>query len=136
MFILGNLVRQRTDAIVNPANSQLLHGGGAAAAIAKAAGKELELECKEFIKREKTLPVTKVIHTTAGNLKPNIKYVIHTVGPENKKSNKTKDHLFSMMLETFLNCFRYANDRMSISSIAVPAISSGFKFSTFVFFTF
>jgi len=38
----GDLVDAEADIIVNPANSELCHGGGAARAISVAAGKELD----------------------------------------------------------------------------------------------
>jgi len=66
----GDLVDIEADVIVNPANSELCHGGGAARAISVAAGKELEEECAEYIRRFGNIQVGDAICTTAGNLRP------------------------------------------------------------------
>jgi len=76
-----NLVEEEVDAIVNPANVSLSHGGGAAKAIAAAAGKELVDECNEIIKTRGKLNVAEPVDTTAGKLSHYIKRVIHVAGP-------------------------------------------------------
>jgi len=47
----GDLVDVEVEVIVNPANSELCHGGRAARAISVAAGKELDDECSEYIRQ-------------------------------------------------------------------------------------
>ena len=45
----GDITAETTDAIVNPANSHLRHGGGAALAIARAGGSAIQkqrVDCK------------------------------------------------------------------------------------------
>lgn len=59
------------DAIANAANSQLLHGGGVAAAIARAAGEALERESRA----KAPVAVGEACATTAGHLPA--RYVIH-----------------------------------------------------------
>lgn len=120
----GNLVDEQVDAIVNPANSQLRHGSGAARAIADAAGLQLQRECKDFIRQHQHLRVTEVMHTSAGNLMPKIKYVLHAVGPHAAKFPDASE-LFQALTETFVNCFQYADAVLHASSISVPAVSSG-----------
>jgi uncharacterized protein YdaT len=46
---MNDLTLELTEAIVNPANSKLAHEGGAAKAIAQAAGKEFEEDCRTYI---------------------------------------------------------------------------------------
>lgn len=70
---IGDITVQQADAIVNPANSQLTMGGGAAGAIKRAGGNEIECQA---IKRA-PIPVGKAVATTAGRLKA--KYVIHAL---------------------------------------------------------
>ena len=45
-LVLGNIVEQKTDAVVNAANNRLTPGGGVSGAIHRAAGPELWQECK------------------------------------------------------------------------------------------
>jgi len=119
-----DLVAETVDAIVNPANSHLRHSSGAARAIANAAGWLLEDECRDFIRQHKHLNVTKVMHTSAGNLKSRIRFVIHAVGPRAADYADT-DKLFEAVKETFINCLQYANFELHVSSVSIPAISSG-----------
>jgi len=84
---LGDSGDAMADVIVNPANSELCHGGEAARAISVAARKELDDECNEYVRQFGSVKVGKVMCTTAGNLKPRIRYVIHAVGPNACENN-------------------------------------------------
>jgi len=126
----GDLVAETVDAIVNPANSFLRHGSGAARAIANAAGSQLDKECKAFIKQHKCLKVTKVMHTSAGKLKPNISFVIHAVGPR-ATDFRDATELFEAVRETFINCLQHGNGELCLSSLSIPAISSGTSYCCF-----
>jgi len=77
----GDIVDAETGVIINLANSEWCHGGGAARAISVAAGKKLDDECNVYIRQFGSVKVGKAMHTTGGNLKPRIKHVIHAVGP-------------------------------------------------------
>jgi len=79
-----DLVDAEADVFVNPANRELCHGGGATRAISVAAGKEIN---DEYIRQFGSIKVGKVMHTTAGNLQPRIKHVIHAVGPNAHENN-------------------------------------------------
>src|SRR3954463_2710222 len=59
------------DAIANAANTQLLHGGGVAAAIARAGGPELERESRE----KAPIGLGEAVETTAGDMPS--RWVIH-----------------------------------------------------------
>jgi O-acetyl-ADP-ribose deacetylase (regulator of RNase III) len=76
---LGDITRQRVDAIVNAANSGLLGGGGVDGAIHRAGGGAIYNECKAIVAHRGPLPPGQALKTTGGNLPA--KYVIHTVGP-------------------------------------------------------
>lgn len=62
----NDLIRECSDAIVNPANSQLKHEGGAARAISDAAGPEFHKECQEYLKKYFELPTGSSMVTSAG----------------------------------------------------------------------
>jgi serine/threonine protein kinase len=120
----GNLVNERVEAIVSPVNSQLDPTGGAAKAIMDTAGSKVLDECKDYIKKNKKLNVTEVMHTSAGNLSVPIRYIIHAAGPPAKDyPDETKQR--AAVFATFLNVLRHANDELKITSLSVPAISSG-----------
>jgi len=70
--IKGDITKLEVQAIVNPANSLMIMGGGVAGAIKRRGGDEIEKEAMKFA----PVPVGKAIITHAGKLKA--KYVIHT----------------------------------------------------------
>ena len=71
VVVTGDITKQKVDAIVNPANSLMIMGGGVAGAIKRAGGREIE---DEAVKRAPVV-VGKAIATKAGKLEA--KYVIH-----------------------------------------------------------
>ena len=75
----ADLTQEREDAIVNPANEDLNHKGGAAKQIALKGGEVLQKESEEFIKKHKSLPTGEATTTNAGDLP--CEKVIHVVGP-------------------------------------------------------
>lgn len=106
-----------TDAIVNPANGGLSHGGGLAAAIALAAGEAMEQECVEIIRNMGRVPQTQAVLTAAGRLP--YKYIIHAVGPRMGDGDE-----YGKLKTTILNVMRLAQDT-GLTSVAFPAISTG-----------
>jgi len=122
--LIGDLTRQKSEVIVNPANKYLLHAGGAAKAIQNVAGYTLINECKDYIRKHKELPTSEVMHTTSGKLPRPINYVIHACGP-NAREYPDEKQCLSLLEKTFMNCFTYANDALHVRSLSLPAISSG-----------
>lgn len=121
-LILGNIVDQEIDAIVNAANTKLTGGGGVDGAIHRAAGPKLKQLCLEFPANERGQRcATGCVKTTeAGNLKA--RYVIHAVGPffnqqyADKAMNQLAQvHTLALQAAIAHNC----------RSIAFPAISTG-----------
>ncbi len=68
---MGDITQTEADAIVNPANSRLMMGGGVAGAIKRAGGSEIEKEALQRV----PVSVGEAIATTAGRLRA--KHVIH-----------------------------------------------------------
>jgi len=113
VLINGDLTEQTTDAIVNPANSELLLGGGVAGAIRRKGGPKIQEECG----RIGGTPVGTAVITTGGNLKA--KHVIHAVGPMMGEGDEDRK-----LHDATLNSLRLA-DQHQLKSIAFPAISTG-----------
>jgi O-acetyl-ADP-ribose deacetylase (regulator of RNase III) len=112
-LLIGDITQQATDAIVNAANSRLIHGGGVAGAIVSKGGKSIQDESYQ----KAPVPVGQAVITGAGSLP--CKYVIHTVGPrmgEGDEDNKLKN--------ATNNCLRIAEEN-KLSCIAFCAISTG-----------
>jgi len=118
--VVGDITKQRVDAIVNAANSELLGGGGVDGAIHAAGGSAILDECKRI--RQTThcrgLSVGEAVITSAGNL--SAMHVIHTVGPI-KSQNEDKSHL---LRACYSNSIALAAEN-KCETLAFPAISTG-----------
>ena len=118
-LLLGNIVEETTDAIVNAANSSLLGGGGVDGAIHRAAGPELLAQCRKIRDQRGPLPSGQVVSTAGGNLRA--RYVIHTVGPVWQGGTRNEPQLLE---SCYCNAIQEAN-RLSCASISFPSISTG-----------
>ncbi|XP_076460806.1 uncharacterized protein LOC143293609 isoform X2 [Babylonia areolata] len=117
----GDITAMWVDAIVNAAHERLIHGGGVAAAISRAAGSDLREEGDKYVSENGPLKVTEVAVTTAGALP--CQKVLHAVGPRwADYSDKTLcgQHLS----DTILNCLVVA-DSLGLLSIAFTSVSAG-----------
>ena len=110
----GDITKQKVDAIVNPANSQLIMGGGVAGAIRRIGGKEIEDEAVE----KAPVPVGKAVATGAGRLKA--KYVIHVPTMQRPAMHIDAENINSAM-KGALEC----SDRLRIRGIAFPGMGTG-----------
>jgi O-acetyl-ADP-ribose deacetylase (regulator of RNase III) len=121
-LVLGNIVEQRVDAIVNAANTKLAGGGGVDGAIHRAAGPSLKEECLLLPADEagRRCPTGEVRVTGAGNLAAS--WVIHAVGPfyNERYAEKARNQL-RQVHELAMD----AADSEGCRSIAFPAISTG-----------
>ena len=121
-LVIGNIVDQRTDAIVNAANTKLAGGGGVDGAIHRAAGPELKELCLQFPADEngRRCETGHVQTTTAGKLAA--KFVIHAVGPF--YNEKYAEKAYAQLRQLHVHALQAAIDH-NCKSIAFPAISTG-----------
>lgn len=118
---VGDITEEKTDAIVNAANSTLLGGGGVDGAIHGKGGKQIYDECKKIRESEypKGLPTGKAVITSGGNLAA--RFVIHTVGPV-YGMNQGNDAEF--LADCYKACLNLAAEN-NLKTIAFPSISTG-----------
>ena len=122
---LGNMLDEHVDAIVNPANPRLLHGGGLAAQIDRASNVQVSISLREIIARRGKLnpSETDFIPINAANGFLKCQYVIHAVGP-NAHEIKS-DERCKMLLKMTVQSVLLIAKELNITSLAIPAISSG-----------
>ena len=115
--VIHDLLKERVDCIVNAANGMLAHGGGVAAAIARAAGKGLIEDGNRIVREKGKIPTGGAVVTSSGNLP--FKRVIHAVGPRMGQGDE-ENKLVKALESSFLR----AHER-GWSSLSFPGISSG-----------
>ncbi|MFW5827790.1 MAG: macro domain-containing protein [Alkalispirochaeta sp.] len=113
--VTGDITRQSDlDAVTNAANAQLRIGGGVAGAIHRAAGPQLDEECRPLA----PIAPGEAVITGAGDL-PN-RHVIHTLGPVYGHDRPEA----TLLADCYRNSLRRAEEK-HLSSIGFPAISTG-----------
>eukprot|EP01060_Flectonema_neradi_P029120 TRINITY_DN3953_c4_g1_i1.p1 TRINITY_DN3953_c4_g1~~TRINITY_DN3953_c4_g1_i1.p1 ORF type:complete len:249 (+),score=36.96 TRINITY_DN3953_c4_g1_i1:64-747(+) len=123
VVVLGDLTNEKCGCLVNAANSKLTHGAGLARAILKKGGRVIRMQSDEHLRKHGLIKTGELAVTDGGNLPCN--NVLHVVGPMYEDGTKNEDQLLSLCMQ---NIIKACND-LKVSSVAVPAISSGlFKF--------
>lgn len=115
--VTGDLLREPVEAIVNAANGYLAHGGGVAAAIARAAGAALEEEGERIVSQRGMIPTGDAVLTTAGRLP--FRAVVHAVGPRLGEGDEE-----AKLVRALRSAFERASER-GLASVSFPAVSSG-----------
>lgn len=115
------ITKLNVDAIVNAANDTLGNYGGVADVISKAAGYDMEKECKEIVRKYGKLRDAENEVTRAGNLP--YKGIIHAVGPR-WSDYRSKSECLNVLVKTVTKVLESAK-RKQFSTVAMPPISSG-----------
>ncbi len=115
----GDITREKTDAIINAANSSLMGGGGVDGAIHRAGGPAILEECKRIIDLIGHLDTGKAVITTGGKLPA--RHVIHTVGPVWHGGNSGEPGLLTSSYHESLKVAVENN----LQTVAFPSISTG-----------
>lgn len=114
-IIQGDITLLDVDAIVNPANTGLIHYGGLAAAIVRRGGQIIQQESKII----GNVQTGSAVITSGGKLKA--KHVIHAVGPKYKDGNSGEPEKLASAVKSSLDIA----SKKKLKSIALPAISTG-----------
>ena len=114
-LVHGNITREKTDAIVNAANTSLLGGGGVDGAIHAAGGPAVLEECR----RLGGCPTGEARITTGGRLPA--RFVIHTVGPVYRDGRQGEPELLA---SAYRRSLEVAIEH-ALRSVAFPSISTG-----------
>ncbi|MDD5040412.1 MAG: macro domain-containing protein [Patescibacteria group bacterium] len=109
----GNILDQHVDAIVNAANTELLHGGGVAGAIVEAGGPVIQEESNAI----GPIPLGEAAVTSAGKLKA--RYIIHAASMRLGEDAEEKN-----VRSAIENSFIRAHE-LGLQSIAFPAVGAG-----------
>ncbi|XP_038071047.1 uncharacterized protein LOC119739960 [Patiria miniata] len=118
----GDITEMQVDVIVNAANETLSNIAGVAGAIRDAAGEGMQAECNRYVAHHGLLYPAKVVHTGSGNMP--CTFVLHAVGPKwGDYPNKLQ--VRQTLKATIVKCLRTADEKLQVSSLAMPFISSG-----------
>jgi len=113
-ILKGDITEVECDAIVNPANSMMIMGGGVAAAIKRKGGKIIEEEAV----RKAPVPVGEAIATIAGRLRA--KYIIHAPTMEKPAMRTTPEKVEKAIKAAFTLAIK-----LGVKSIAFPGMGTG-----------
>lgn len=116
--VTADITSLEVDAIVNAANESLAHGGGVAAAIARAGAPVVNDESARWIRRHGPLSPGQSAFTAAGGMPA--RWVIHVVGPRFSEGQDNE-----ALLRQAVAAALERGAELGARSLALPAISAG-----------
>lgn len=115
LLVQNSIIEEPVEAIVNPANEYLAHGGGVAGLISRAGGPDIQAESD----RKAPIPTGSAVATTAGKLP--YRCIIHTVGPIWRGGGEGEPEKLKSAVQSALE----VAEEMKLSSLSLPSISTG-----------
>ena len=116
--VVADITTLAVDAIVNAANEQLAHGGGVAAAIAKAGAPVVQEESDAWVAAHGPVLAGVAAVTGAGPMPAAM--VIHVVGPRYREGQDNKG-----ILAAAIRAALEAAEAREAHSVAFPAVAAG-----------
>jgi O-acetyl-ADP-ribose deacetylase len=116
--VVGDLTAQAVDVVVNAANEHLAHGGGVAAALARAGGPEVQRESDAWVAAHGPVQPGGAAVTTAGAMPA--RWIVHVVGPRHRR-RQDNEGLLRQAVVAALDAAR----ELGAAGVALPAISAG-----------
>lgn len=117
-LVLGDIVEQAVDVVVNAANNGLMGGGGVDGAILRAGGPAQLAARRELRDRIGSLDTGRAASTESGDMV--CRWVVHVVGPVYSMSDDRSHLLASCYREALRVC-----DELGAKTVAFPAVSAG-----------
>ena len=118
--VKGDITKIDVEAIVNSAHPSLLAGSGVSGAIHQAAGKKLEIACKEI----RVCVPGEAVLTPGYGLKA--KYIIHTVVPHAERYSQISDKDKTILIQCYKNSIKLANE-YKFKTLAFPSLGTGVR---------
>lgn len=116
----ADIVTEDVEIIVNSSSPEFCYERGVAADLNQASKGQLKKYTNSYLKTNGPLPVGGIALTQGGG-ELKCKHVIHAVGPDLRFNKADCKCLFNSVVWEVLKCA----ERLEVSSIAIPAISSG-----------
>lgn len=113
----GDITTEALDAIVNAANSTLMHGGGVAGAISRKGGLVIQTESDQWVRAHGPVTHEEPAYTNAGKLPCRV--VIHAVGPVWGEGDE------DAKLAAAVTGSLTLAEKLELHTVAFPAISTG-----------
>lgn len=120
-IVRSDLCNETTDAIVNAANSHLIHAGGLAKAIVINGGKRIQLESDAYVEQHGSVETGSCCITGSGRLP--CKFVIHAVGPI-WYTQRDKTQARKLLRKTIRSIYIKAIKK-NLQSLSIPPVSGG-----------
>lgn len=114
----ADLTTMEVDVVVNAANERLAHGGGVAAALARAGGPSVQRDSNAWVAEHGELQPGQAAVTTAGDMPS--QYIVHVVGPRYREGQDNA----ALLRGAVIAALQGAAD-LRARTVALPAISTG-----------